>query len=249
MVNLKRTQYTLILIVAVLFLASLALSVAAGVGLWTAIIENSLDSLQVSFYLVNFSEASNPLFFISKLLDATIFPLLTVLLASWFFDFINNFNLRERIISSRINNLRGHVIIVPYNSFSKVLSEDLKKQGIKSVTIAQNQKELRQLYRENGLAINGDLRSAEVFRLAGIDRARCVIACSKDDMQNALVSITAKTAHKDIDVIVRANKEDNADRLEKAGAYKTVLAEETAGTEIGNEIVKRLVSKKSVKGI
>ena len=44
----------------------------------------------------------------------------------------------------------------------------------------------------------GDLRSIETFEIAGIDRARCVVACGKDDIQNALVSITAKTANPDI---------------------------------------------------
>lgn len=249
MVNMKRTQYTLMLIVITLFIASLILSIAAGVGIGTALIENSLDSLQVSYYFVNFGEASNIFFFMSKLLDASIFPLLTVLLASWFFDFINNFNFKERIILSRIRKLKGHVIVVPYNGFAKALLSRLKEQGIKSVTITQNRRELKQLYKEDHMAINGDLRSVDTFEFAGIGKSLCVIACSKDDMQNALISITAKTANPDINVIVRANKEDDLYRLEKAGAYKTILAETTAGIDIGNEIVNRLIPKRSIKSV
>jgi voltage-gated potassium channel Kch len=247
MVNLKRTRYTLILIVLILFVVSFILSVAAGINPETALVENSLDSLQVTYYFVNFSAASNPLFLISKILNSTIFPILTVLLASWFFDFISNFNLKERLVLSKIDKLHDHVIIVPYNSFAKVMAEDLKGIGIKSVTIAQNKKEVKQLYKENELAVEGDLRSVEIFELVKVNKARCVVACSKDDMQNALITITAKSAYPDVEVLVKANKEENLDRLDKAGALKTVLAETTAGIDVGKEIVKRLVSKRRLK--
>lgn len=247
MVDQKRTQYTLIVIVLLLFLAALILSVAAGVSPQEALVENALDSVQVSYTLVQFSSAENLLFLVSKVLNSVIFPILTVILAVWFFDFINNVNFREGLVLAKIKNLQNHVIVVPYNSFAKSFLQELKDSGIKAVTIVENKKELVHLYKENELAIEGDPRSVKIFETAGIDNARCVVACSKDDIQNALASITAKTARPDVEVFVKANKEENIDRLERAGAYKTILAESTAGKEVGEEIAKRVLSKAGLK--
>ncbi len=247
MVSIKRTQHTLIIIAIALFILSVVLTVASGISLQIALIDNALDSLQVSYVLIPLSAASNPLILTSKLLDSAIFPMITVILAAWFFDFISNINLRERIVLSKINRLKGHVIIAPYNSFAKALQQELRNSGIKPVTIVENKRELLHLYREGELAIQGDIRSAETFDIAGINRARCVVACSRDDIQNALVTITAKAVNQSIDIIVKANDEQNLDRLERAGVYKTILVESTAGQNIGDEMVKRLLSKRGFK--
>jgi voltage-gated potassium channel len=247
MATLKRTQYTLIGIVAVLFIASVLITVYAGIDPKTAILDNALDSLQVSFYLIPLSAAENPLILLSKIFDACIFPVLTVIAAAWFFDFISNLNLRERFTLSKLNRIRDHVIVIPYNNFSKALLQELKSAGIKRVTIAETKKELERLYKENELAILGDVRSMETFDIAGINRARCIIACSKDDIQNALIAITAKTANPHTRIIARANKEENVDKIQRAGAHKVIIPERTAGMDIGNSLAKVILSKKAYK--
>lgn len=236
------------IIVIVLFLVSVAITVAAGFGIKEAILGNALDSLQVVYGFERFGTVSNPLFFTSKLLDAAIFPILTVLLATWFFDSINNINIRERLVLSRVSRLKGHVIVTPYNSFAKSLVHELKNAGMNTVVIAESKKELLSLYRENGLSIEGNIQSVETFKAAKIENAKCVVACSKNDTQNAMITITAKTASPNTKIIARVNKEENMDRLEKAGAHKTVLSEVTVGNEMGLELSKRLLSRRELKG-
>lgn len=247
MVNTRRTIHTLIVIVVFFFMLSVMLSVASGIGVQEAFIDNALDSLQVNYSLAQFSSASNPPFLLATLLDATIFPILTVILATVFFDFINNININERLILTKIKKLKNHVIVVPYNSFAKSVMSELKGAGMKYVTIASSKKDLMQLYKSNELVLEGDLRSVETFNIAGLNKARCVVACGKDDIQNALISITAKAADPDMIIITRLNDDENLDKLEKAGAYKTVFMESTAGKDMGEEIAKRLLSKRMLK--
>lgn len=249
MVNLKRTHYGMILLVITLFVASVAISVYAGIGLRVAFLDSALDSLQVSYNLIVFSYASNPLVLVAKLLDALIFPILTVLLATWFFEFINNINLRERLVLSKINKLEDHVIVAPYNNLGRAILSELKKSGIKSVVIVQSKKELFQLYRENELAIRGDLRDLQTFEIARVGKARGVVACGKDDIENALIAITAKTANPSAKIISRANKEENIKGLQSAGAYRILIPERSAGEEMGKEISKRVLSKPGVKSL
>ena len=244
MANINRTQHAIIALLILLFLASVIITIAAGQPLGVAVIDNSLDALQIDYNLIQFSSASNPYILVSKLIDAAILPLLTVVFATWFFDFINNISLRERFVLSKVRKLENHVVIVPYNSFAKSLMDEFKSNGIRFVVIAENKKDLLQLYRENELAIGGDIRSIETFETAGISKAKCVVTCSKDDIQNALASITARAANPGINIISKANKEENSDRLERAGSGHIILAEYTAGEDIGNTISKRIISGK-----
>ncbi|MGD0728808.1 MAG: NAD(P)-binding protein [Candidatus Micrarchaeaceae archaeon] len=247
MANLKRTQYTMILIILVLFIASIIITIIAGVSPSVSVVDAALDALEVNYNLIQLSIASNPLILAAKILDAMVFPVLTVLLAAWFFDFINHVNIKEKIEISRIQKLEGHVILVPYNNFCKAILKELKNSGIKTVTIVENKKELMQLYRNGELAIHGDVRSIETFEIARISKARAIIACSKDDVQNALIAITAKTANPHIKIISRANEEENVKGLMSAGAYKTFIPEDSAGEEIGKEISRRVLTKRTMK--
>jgi voltage-gated potassium channel Kch len=245
MVNIRRAQHMLIIAVVVLFVISVSLIVIAGVGLRPAVIDSTFDALDVGYSVLQFSVVSNPLLLTSKLLSTLILPLLTAVLATWFFDFINNINIMEKYIISKIGRLKGnHVIVVSYNSFAKTLLKELKKNNISTVMIVDTKKELVRLYREGELAVYGDIRSMDVFEIAKIGNASCVVACSTDDIQNALISITAKTANPDITIISRVNKEENTDRLKTAGAKITILPETTAGIEIGNELTKRALEDK-----
>src|SRR5271169_5608042 len=132
MINLKRTQYTMVLIIVVLFVLSVVITIYSGVSPQVSIIDAALDALQVNYNIILFASASTPLILVAKLLDALIFPVLTVLLAAWFFDFINHVNIREKLEFAKINKLENHVIVVPYNNFGKAMLKELKKSGIKA---------------------------------------------------------------------------------------------------------------------
>jgi voltage-gated potassium channel len=247
MANLKSAQHIMIGIIAVLFTMSVIFTICAGVRPAEALLDAALDSLEVSYVLIPFAVAANPLILLAKILDAGIFPILAVILAAWFFDFINSINFRERTTLSRLKRMSGHVIVVPSNSFARALLKELKSSSIEGVAIAENRREMRQIHNENLFAIAGDIKSMDTFEIAGIKRARCLVACSKDDIQNALIAITAKTANPRIKIIVRADKDENRVKLMRAGAHKVIVPGNTAGIDMGNEIVKRVLERKAYK--
>ena len=78
MANLKSAQYIMVGIIVVLFAASVMLTVGAGINLVRALLDSALDALDVSYVLIPFAMAANPLIFIAKILDAGIFPILAV---------------------------------------------------------------------------------------------------------------------------------------------------------------------------
>ena len=243
MIERHGAWYNLIFVVAVLYVLSNIITIMAGISPDIAIIENTLASLQVTYTIIPYASATNPYILVSKFLDTIVFALLTVILAAWFFDFINNAGIRQRFAISTVKGLRGHIIVVPYNSFAHMLLHDFKNAGIKTVAITTNKKELHSLFEESHLAILGDIKSADTFRSAGIERAKYVIACGLDDIQNTLITITAKAANPNIKVIATISKEENIPKLDIAGAERTIMPEISAGERIGMELVRKVVSE------
>lgn len=229
----------MIVIIVALFLASVILTVLAGIDPQIALLENLFASLEIFYNLIPYSATTNPLILATNFIHTIVFALLAFTLASWFFDFISNISIRERVALSVAKKLQRHVIVVPFNQFAGDVIKELKRSGIKTVTIAESRKELVHIYRLNELGIPGNIKEMEVFEAAGIKRARYIVACSDDDMQNALIAITAKAANPNIEIIARVSDENDIPKLDIAGAKRMIMPEITAGQMIGEELAKR----------
>jgi voltage-gated potassium channel len=163
------------------------------------------------------------------------------MLATWFVNLISGFSIKGKILLSRIGRTKDHVIIAPFNPLAQALMIDLKEAGIKSVVITENKSDLPELHDQNAMALVGVIKSTEVFETAGIRRAKYVIACSDDDLQNALITVTAKNANPRIKIISRVSDEADIPKLSIAGAYWMIKPEITAGEKVADELLKIIV--------
>jgi len=235
-----RAMLILLSLAAVLFLASYAMLIISGVSPSVAFVWNKLSALDVGFDVLPQALLPQPLVLLANLLDAFIFALLTVVLAAAFFGFIRRINISRRFMLSKIRHLKQHIIIVPYNNFSNSIARELRTSGEKIVMVTDKEEEARRLYRRGELVIVADPKNIETFHVAGINTAKYVIACSDDDIQNALISITAKSANPRAKIVSRVCDLDNIARIRQAGAYRMIMPEVVSGTEIGDIIIKKL---------
>ncbi|MDE1833587.1 MAG: NAD-binding protein [Candidatus Micrarchaeota archaeon] len=241
MASRRTNWYTLIVIAVALFVLSTTLTMFAGVNPALAIIANALQSLQIPYNILSYSSAANPFELISNLMDTVVFALITVIMATWFYGFITSVSIKERFVLSRIRKLSGHVVVAPYNGFARELMRSLREQRIDAVAMVENRREMLSLVHQNELAVVGDLKYKDSFEAAGVDRARYIVAASDDDLENALIAITAKTVSPHVRVITRVNREENIPKLDMAGAYKMIMPEITAGELIGEELTKTMM--------
>jgi voltage-gated potassium channel len=234
-------RYIVLAAALVLYAIAVALTLSEGVDLKTAIIWNLLASLYIYYSLIQANIVSSPAILIASLMDAFVFALLTVFLAGWFMGIIRRINVSEYISSIRIKRLRGHVIIAPYNNFSKTLAEEMQKKKIKFVVMAENPLQVANLYSKHMLAIVGGIKNKESFKVAGLNNAKHIVACGDTDIENALIAITSKDINPNIKIISRVIEEDNIKKLDKAGASLIVIPGITAGESISSEIAKRVL--------
>lgn len=247
MVSVKGTKQTLALLVVVLLVISLSLKIAFSVPPWRAFVDTIVTIFEINYYGLTPAQTGIPAVFFSKLIDTAIPPLLTFLLITMFVDAINGLNIRERFARSKIAKMKGHIIITPFNGLSETLAKQLKNSEIHAVLIARTQKELDEIF-ENGLiGISGDIDSPEILLAAGIPNAFCIVSCSDDDSENALIALTVKSKHPKAKIISIVNKNENADKMKSIGVEYTTMPDPAAGTEIGNKIVKIVYTTTKLK--
>ena len=226
--------------IGILFAFALMLTLASGINPYIALIWNILSMLNVSYsYLIPFGISQNAYILSADILDTIAFALLTVVLATVFFNFIRRVNIRSRIIDAKVKKLKGHVIVAPYNKFSVYLAENIRKERMDVVVVVPSEKDRMELHRHSILSVVGDIKSVDTFAEAGVGYADGVVACSDSDIDNAMITITAKAANASVDVISRVGSEDNIAKIGSAGALRMVMPEITVGAEIGEVLIKR----------
>ncbi len=238
MVSVKRTKQMLILMVAALLIVSVILKVSAGVPLPAASLDTAMSGLQMDYTGISLAAANHWQVGVAKILDALVLPLLALLIAIAFVGALAGFDIKERIARARIRSLKGHAILVPFNSYAEELARELSKQGIKSVVLAKTKKGLGKAIEAGLIGVIGDVDEQETFSAAGIERAEFVVACDYDDMRNAITAITARSKSAGVKVISVVNDSENQDKMMSLKVDAVVAPELSAGEDIADEIVK-----------
>ena len=236
--TLARTTWTIFYIAIALVVLSIGLTIYSGINLPTAIIWNILSALSINYGVLPQAVVATTPILIATLIDTFVFALLTVALATMFFEFIKSFSFRRKLAAGKIKGMKDHVIISPENEFAHALSKELKAQGIPHVIVTDKEEEARRLYRVNELALVGDPRSVEVYINANIQKAKCVVACSDDDTMNALIAITAKDVNPAIKIISKTTNMEDMAKIGKAGSSRIIMPEIMAGNELGEVLLK-----------
>ncbi len=243
MENGRTNYFELLFIAAGMYLLAVVLTLYTGVNFYIAVLWNALASLQVYYSeLLPLAIAKSPLIVIVNVIDVVVFAFMALFLATAFLSFIRSIALTEKLMVRKAKSMKGHIIIAPYNGFANTLIKDLNASGRKDVVvITESHKYAHALGGSGIIAVLGKAGTAESFMMAGAAKAKFVLACGDADLDNALISVTAKSVNSKLKVISRVNRRENIPKLSMAGSYMTVLPEIEAGKIIGMEILKKMV--------
>ena len=148
---------------------------------------------------------------------------------------------RNRRMQSKIDKLKNHVIICGYGRNGKQSVQELVSHNVPLVVIESDPAHLETLVGSEILFIEGDATQDEVLMLAGLDRAKALIATLPNDAHNVFLVLTARQLNRNITIISRAT-EDNADiKLRRAGADNVIMPD-----KIGGRRMARIVAQPDV---
>jgi voltage-gated potassium channel len=148
----------------------------------------------------------------------------------------------ERRRRRMIERLRDHYIICGYGRVGRRVAQEFRDAGVEFVVLDFNAEAL-ELAREHGVHhIEGTGTSDEDLEAAGLRQARGLVAASDSDVDNLYITLSARAACPDLQIVARASNEDVARKLEHAGADRVVQPYTTAGEEMAKLMLKPQVT-------
>lgn len=140
-------------------------------------------------------------------------------------------NLGERgtaRMSRVIDSLSDHYIVCGFGKVGSATWDYIHRRTEKVVVIENNPDLAERARSEGAMVVEGDATHNDVLESAGIHRARSLIACVRDDSDNLVIVLSAKSLQPDLLVISRATEPEAVDKLGLAGADR-IVSPQTVG--------------------
>jgi voltage-gated potassium channel len=143
---------------------------------------------------------------------------------------------RQRMIRE-IGKLRNHYIICGYGRVGKQVADGLQSDGYDIVVVEADPEQARPLEEDLVNHILGDAAEDRVLLEAGIEHARGLFTCLRDDADNVLVTLTARTLNPALFIIARSNATSTEQKLHIAGANQVINPYLIAGHRMATQMI------------
>jgi voltage-gated potassium channel len=150
--------------------------------------------------------------------------------------------LAERRRQRAIDRLRDHFIICGYGRVGRRVAQEFAANGVSFVVLDFSEDAVAAAKEEDVLFIEGNGVEDEDLSLAGLERARGLVASSDSDADNLYITLSARAARPDLWIVARASDEDAERKLKLAGADRVVMPYATAGRVMANLVLKPQVT-------
>jgi len=131
--------------------------------------------------------------------------------------------LERRRMEKNISKLENHFIVCGQGRMGGTICEYLHSRGEPFVVVDFNEEMLEEQSKEKGwLYVVGDATNDDVLIRAGIKNARALTSVLPTDADNVYVVLSARMLSPDVKIIARASEEKAVEKLERAGATRTV---------------------------
>lgn len=137
---------------------------------------------------------------------------------------------RKRKMERDVSKLDDHIILCGFGRVGRGTWRTLRGSEIPVVVIEATPDRTEAARSAGALVIQGDATHNDVLELAGIERARALIACVADDSDNLVIALSAKSMRPELRVICRATELESERKLRLAGA-DAVVAPQAVGAE------------------
>jgi voltage-gated potassium channel len=158
-----------------------------------------------------------------------------------FFIEIDVFHLfRGRRMEREIAALRDHVLVCGVGRTGTQVVAELLRSSVPYVAIDRDETHLLALRKEapHLLIMQGDTTRDDVLVQAGITRARGLVAALSQDTDNLFVTITARALNPGLNIVARANDDDNVAKMYRAGADHVVSPQRIGGARMASMLLR-----------
>ena len=129
---------------------------------------------------------------------------------------------RRRRMRSKIEALEQHYILCGYGRVGREVAAIFRGEKAPFVVVDTNEAVVGAAEDAGILAIFGNATHNETLRMAGVERARGLIAASGSDSDNVVITLTASAINPELNIVARADDAETREKLTMAGADRVV---------------------------
>ena len=149
--------------------------------------------------------------------------------------------LQKRRQARMINTIKDHFIVCGYGRIGSIIASQLQKQNVAFVVVERDPARLQAAMMDGVLAVQADASHEDVLKRVGIDTARCLIAAVGTDAENVYTVLSARVLRPDLFIVGRAEGDDAARKLLRAGANRVVSPYQIGAVQMAQTAIRPAV--------
>jgi CPA2 family monovalent cation:H+ antiporter-2 len=136
--------------------------------------------------------------------------------------------------------LSGQVVLVGYGRVGRRIAQQLDAHRVRYVVAEQNRERVEELRARNVPAVSGDATDPGVLIQAHIAQASMLVIATTDAFGARQMIQTAKTLNLAIEVVLRAQNDDEAALIEQEGLGTVFIGEHALAATMGHHVLSRM---------
>lgn len=142
-----------------------------------------------------------------------------------------------------LDNITDHTIVCGYGRLGAAIVRGLRENKSPLVVAERSDEVCNQLRLENHVPfVQGDAEDDHLLQVAGIGRARALVAALNDDASNVFLCLTARELNSKLVIYAKADDPATLPKLLRAGANHVFSPAQVAGHRVAWQIVRPAVT-------
>ena len=141
-----------------------------------------------------------------------------------------------------IERMQGHTIICGFGRVGRRIGLEFVASEHAYVVIDHSPPSIAAAEQLGATVVDGDGTEDVDLELAGLSRARALVAAADSDEINLFITLSARAARPDLFIVARASDDSAARKLRLAGADRVVQPYSSAGLQMANLVLKPQVA-------
>ncbi|HUX44243.1 MAG TPA: potassium channel protein [Terracidiphilus sp.] len=129
---------------------------------------------------------------------------------------------KRRNMDKKIKEMKDHYVISGFGRVGHQVAQVFETSHVPFVVIDPKKESRDELEAKGVPVLIGDATDDTVLMAAGIQRAKCLIACSDSDVVNVYVTLSARQLNPSLNIVARASLKDTEKKMTMAGANRVI---------------------------
>jgi voltage-gated potassium channel len=142
-----------------------------------------------------------------------------------------------------ITKLNQHHIICGFGRVGSFVCQQLKEANIPFVLIDKDPVRCQKAQQSDYLVIEDSATDDYVLEQAGIEKAQSIVCTVDNDIENIIITMTARELNENVTIISRVDDEGSRHKVQRAGATHVISPFRTGGEEITTILTKPHLSE------